>query len=230
MRAVFQVKICGITTVADAEMAVAAGADAVGLNFHPASPRCISLQVAAEICDRLRGQVQLVGVFVDRSEDDVRRYVEQLELDIVQLHGDESLELIDQLQPLPVIRSVRCRETGLQEVSRLLQAVRQLGTQPLAMLVDAYVPGPYGGTGEVLDWATMQLEDGAIEGCPLVLAGGLTADNVGQAIAQVQPAAVDTASGVERQPGCKDIQLVQQFVADAKAGFGSMSESDSGPA
>lgn len=221
----FQVKICGITTLEDARLAVEAGADAIGLNFHAPSPRSVTSNQAAEVCQALQGDVCLVGVFVNWPVDEIRQLANQLGLDAVQLHGDEPAEMIGQLDPLPVIRAVRCREEGLEEVSDVLREANALGRMPTAVLVDAHVDGQFGGTGKQLDWSAMHVRDGKVAGCPLVLAGGLNAENVDKAITQLAPAAVDTASGVERTVGRKDPLLMARFVQAARKAFARLEAS-----
>ena len=218
-----RIKICGITRPADARLAVQAGADAIGLNFYAPSPRSLTLEQAQEICQQLEDNVQRVGVFVNHSEDAIRLHVEELQLDLVQLHGDEPAELIQALQPLDVIKACRCRNPGLDDARQLLAECREREALPAAMLLDAHVPGEYGGTGQVLEWQQFGHLDGALDGCPLILSGGLTADNVATAIEQARPRAVDTASGVESEPGLKDADLLARFIDEAQAAFSELS-------
>ena len=218
----FKIKICGITSAADAGLAATAGADAIGLNFYPPSPRSLTIDEAQEICGQVPGSLKRVGVFVNHQESEIRQHVEILTLDAVQLHGDEPADLVRALHPIPVIRAFRCENGGLSQVREAIHCFRQSGPIPAAVLVDAHVPGQYGGTGQVLPWHQLDLVDGGLDGIPLVLSGGLTADNVAIAIRQARPWAVDTASGVESEPGDKDPDLVARFITQAAAVFSEL--------
>ncbi len=218
----FKIKICGITSSGDASLAATAGADAIGLNFYPPSPRSLTIDQAQEICGQVPASLTRVGVFVNHQESEIRQHVEILTLDAVQLHGDEPDDLVRALHPIPVIRAFRCDDGGLSRVREAIHRFRQSGPVPAAILIDAHVPGQYGGTGQVLPWDQLNLVDGGLEGIPLVLSGGLTADNVASAIHQARPRAVDAASGVESGPGQKDPDLVVRFVAQAAAGLSEL--------
>lgn len=199
------VKICGLTTVADAEQAVAAGADAIGLNFAARSVRRIDASLAAEIARAVKGRTLVVGVFVNTPLDEVRRMIRQVGLGCVQLHGDESPSEVEALLP-HAYKALRVRGPGVED-----EAARFPGEH---ILLDAYVPGEPGGTGARFDWS---LAERLAHHRKVTLAGGLHADNVGRAVAQVQPFCVDVASGVESAPGRKDPRLVERFIAAAKA-------------
>ena len=199
-----------------------AGADAIGLNFYPPSPRSLTIEQAGEIC-QVSGTLQRIGVFVNQGEDEIRRCMESLQLDAVQLHGDEPAELIKALHPIPVIRAFRCKEPGLAEVRNALEALGKMQAMPAAVLLDAHLAGQYGGTGKILDWQQLDPGEGPVDGCPLILSGGLTAENVGTAIRQARPWAVDVASGVESEPGCKDPELLARFVEEAQAATAGLS-------
>ncbi|HUY31163.1 MAG TPA: phosphoribosylanthranilate isomerase [Pirellulales bacterium] len=216
----FRIKICGVTTLADALAAADAGADAIGLNFHPGSSRFVSRDQAAEIAAALPSGIQKVGVFVNPTADDVRHTVERLSLDLVQLHGDEPPEFLARLGEIPVLRAFRLEAGGLPAVSDYLAECRQRDATPAMVLLDAFRVGAYGGTGLSLDWTVAAAYHQFSAAPPLVLAGGLAAANVAQAIAAVRPAAVDTASGVEASPGRKDHAQVAAFVAAAKKALG----------
>lgn len=218
----FRIKICGITTPADARLAVEAGADAIGLNFCEASPRHIDEAAATAICAAIPAGALKVGVFVNASPDDVRRSYDKLGLDLVQLHGDEPPEQLQGLADLPLVRAFRCGPSGLGAVSAYLESCRVLGSPPRMVLIDAFQPGDYGGTGQLAPWDLAARFHDLRFPYPLVLAGGLNADNVIQAIAQVRPAAVDVASGVESSPGVKDVQKVRAFVARASRAFDAL--------
>ena len=212
--AMFRVKICGITSVEGALAAAEAGADAVGLNFYPKSPRYLQPRVAEAVAAALPDGVVKVGLFVNAAEDEIREQFDRLELDLIQLHGDEPPEFVDRLKGLPVMRAFRVGAAGLGSVHEYIQRTEELGCPLRAVLIDSFRKGSYGGTGQVADWATAAAYE-AIP--PLVLAGGLTPQNVAEAIATVRPAAVDTASGVESAPGKKDPAAVRAFVQAARA-------------
>jgi phosphoribosylanthranilate isomerase len=213
---VFRIKICGITTVEDALLAAEAGADAIGLNFYERSPRYVTAERAKEICAALPRGVAKVGVFVNSLPKGVVATAERLGLDAVQLHGDEGPDFLAALGQLPVIRAFRCKEATLDGVRAFLNLCEP-AAHPVAILLDAHAPGGYGGTGQVLDWAAIRREQHKLGGLPLILAGGLTPENIAEAIRIARPAAVDTASGVESAPGKKDSAKVRAFITAAKA-------------
>ena len=221
----FRVKICGITNGDDARMVAAAGADAVGLNFFPASPRFIDVATARTIIENLPPEMTKVGLFVNATAKHIHEIVSQLPLDMIQLHGDEPPEFLAELS-LPVMKAFRIGEAGLLPVVEWLDRCRELGRLPIACLLDAFKPGQFGGTGKTLDWRALAAEKTALRlhiesqklpVVPLVLSGGLNSSNVAEAILMFQPNAVDTASGVENSPGKKDATLVQAFVSAARA-------------
>jgi indole-3-glycerol phosphate synthase/phosphoribosylanthranilate isomerase len=199
------VKICGITTVEDGRLAVAAGADAVGFVFWPKSPRAVLPATARLIAAALPPFVLRVGVFVDASPEEMRRVADEVGLDVVQLHGDEPPEAVA-LAPRRAIKAVRVGPGFLPE-----DALRYTGRAG-ALLVDTRADGleTPGGTGRTFDWSLVRPVRAATPF--LVLAGGLTPDNVGEAIAAVRPDAVDVSSGVESSPGRKDPAKVRAFV------------------
>ncbi len=215
----FHVKICGITSAADARVAADAGADAVGLNFYPKSPRFVSLDQARAIVHALPSDTVKVGVFVNSSPGDVRRVFEDIGLDLVQLHGDETPEDIERLKDLPVVRALRLTGAGLPPLVDYVTGCQDLGVVLEGVLIDSFQRGVYGGTGLTADWPLLCPLNGVLMGVPLILAGGLSPANVAAAIRQVRPAAVDTASGVESSPGQKDPNLVRQFVTAARGAF-----------
>jgi phosphoribosylanthranilate isomerase len=230
----FHVKICGITTLHDARIAASAGADAVGLNFFPKSPRCISQEMAKEIVAALPQRVLRVGLFVNASAADICRVFDRLPLDFIQLHGDEPPEFLGQLGNRPVMRAFRvggnpgdASSARLQPVFDYLDRCREKNVLPAAVLLDAFAKNVYGGSGALTDWTTAAEYAATTrdrkdrrgqpqpKNPPLVLAGGLTAANVAEAIRAVRPAAVDVASGVELSPGRKDPTAVAAFVRAA---------------
>jgi phosphoribosylanthranilate isomerase len=213
----FRIKICGMTSVEDARAAAEAGADAIGLNFYPRSRRFVRPETAARIAAAVPRDVTKVGVFVNATAEEIRRIAELVGLDCVQLHGDEPPALVAQLPPqVAVVRAYRCTVDGLAPLAEYLAACPAHGRALDAVLVDADAGGDYGGTGQAADWSLVARERDALGGTPLVLAGGLTPENVSEAIAQVHPDGVDVASGVESRPGRKDAALVARFVAAAR--------------
>jgi phosphoribosylanthranilate isomerase len=209
------IKICGITNLADAELCAAAGADALGFNFYARSRRCIDVVAARDIISRLPVGVLPVGVFVNHSVQEIRSICERTGISTVQLHGDEPPELAGSLHGLSVMRAFRVGGMGLLPVEEELQRYRDAGIVLRAGLVDAEVAGQYGGSGQTAPWEI--LAAGWKRDWPaLILAGGLTPENISAAIARVQPAGVDVASGVEASFRKKDPSLVSNFIARAR--------------
>jgi phosphoribosylanthranilate isomerase len=203
------VKICGITNLRDALAACEAGADALGLNFYPGSPRGVSSDAAKEIADAIPANVELFGVFVNADLPGIRRIATQLHLDAAQLHGDESSDDVDRLaRELPVFKAVRVG-------SDLSPAVLEKYARAMGFVFDApsTQAGQYGGTGRLADWNVAQQ---AARSHKIILAGGLNAENVASAILQVQPYGVDVASGVESGPGVKNHHQLRKFIQEAR--------------
>ena len=199
------VKICGITNLDDGMAAAEAGADALGFVFCESSPRCISIPAAAQIIRQLPPYAVKVGVFVNASEELVLRTIGECGLNILQFHGDETPEYCVQFGVMS-IKAFRIRD----EAS--LRCLKQYSTD--AWLLDAYVADKLGGTGLTFNW---NLARQARElGRPIFLAGGLTPQNVAEAVRLVQPYAVDVSSGVEASPGRKDHAKVKEFIQAAK--------------
>ena len=225
----FRIKICGVTNVEDALAAVAAGADAIGLNFYPRSPRFVELSQARHIIDALEGRAVAVGVFVNATVEAICETAERLGLDQVQLSGDEPPEMLDELTMIVgdcVLRTFRVAPGGYDAQRVYLETCRELGCVPHRILWDAFDSSAYGGTGRRADWdlAARLVVSGELP--PLVLAGGLRAENVEAAILAVRPVAVDTASGVESSPGRKDPEQFKRFVAAARAAFDKLTSAD----
>lgn len=201
-----RVKICGITNAADAKTAVEAGADALGFIFYEKSPRYVSIQQMAEIAKQIPPFIMRVGVFVNADEDFVGRAIAGGSLSLLQFHGDESPEFCTQFG-LMSMKAFRIRD------EESLNAIPAYPTD--AYLLDAYSSTTLGGTGEKFNW------DLAVEakkfGKPIFLAGGLTPENVADAIRKVQPFAVDVSSGVEQAPGKKDPARVKAFIAAVRS-------------
>ncbi len=220
----FRVKICGITGVDDAAAVAQAGADAVGLNFYAKSVRFVDTDTARAIVAALPPSITKVGLFVNAAADEIRDRLRQLGLDLIQLHGDEPPQLVARLADVPVMKAFRVGPQGLFPVYDYIEQVERLGCRLHAVLLDAFVEGSYGGSGQAADWAAISAYTSARETSrrtlpPLVLAGGLTAENVARAIQTVRPAAVDTAGGVESSPGKKDAAMIKAFVQSAISAF-----------
>ena len=220
----FRIKVCGITTPENGVAVAQAGADAVGLNFYPKSPRSITRGRAAEIIEALPAEIVKVGLFVNAAADEVVDAFDELGLDLIQLHGDELPRFVAGLGGRPVMRAFRLGSGGLAPIEGYLSECGDLGCLPRFVLIDAYQKGSYGGTGQVADWSIARAYPSgeSFMHPPLILAGGLTWENVGDAIRAVEPMGVDTASGVETSPGVKDRELVLRFVRAAAEAFGDV--------
>ena len=206
---VTKLKFCGITRLDDAELAVAAGAWAIGLIFWPRSPRRAQLDAAAEIAAAVKRRAEVAGVFVNATLDHVAQTADAVGLTMLQFHGDEG----------PAYCAEAARRTG----AKVIKAGRvRSGADVQALttfhtdyhLLDSYTAGVPGGTGETFSWEIARAHRGRI---PVILSGGLTPDNVGDAIAAVHPYAVDVASGVELSPGRKDPEKLQAFAAAVRS-------------
>jgi phosphoribosylanthranilate isomerase len=195
-----RVKICGVTRAEDALAAVRLGADALGFNFWPGSKRHVTAAAARGIIARLPPFVTPVGVFVNQLEEEMRAIAAETGIQIFQLHGDEPPELCARL-PLPVVKAI--------PVDQVRALSRLLSYEVSAFLLDTPSRG-YGGSGEPFDWS---LAEGVSEVAPVILAGGLTPENVAAAVRAVRPYAVDVASGVESSPGVKDTARMSRFFA-----------------
>ena len=200
-----RVKICGITRNEDLSAACAAGADALGFVFYAKSPRNLSIERAASLVRALPPFVQSVGLFVDAEPGFVGAVLDAVPLDLLQFHGDETPEYCRQFNR-PYLKAVRVRP-GVDLVKYASDFA-----DARALLLDAYVPGVPGGTGERFDWRLIP----AGLNKPIILSGGLNPDNVAEAVQTVQPWAVDVSSGVESAPGIKDVAKVAAFIERAK--------------
>lgn len=199
-----KVKICGLTNAEDAAVAVEAGADAVGFVFHRKSPRCAETSAVKAIIRELPPFVLPIGVFVNEEPNVVRDVMDSCGLALAQLHGDETAAYCETLGR-PVLKAIRLRDRG----SFLALAEFQGRAGVRGFLVDAFSPDAYGGTGQLADWS-LAAEAAAV--ARILLAGGLTPENVAQAVGQVRPYGVDVSSGVEARPGKKDHAKVRAFV------------------
>jgi phosphoribosylanthranilate isomerase len=202
-----RIKICGITRVEDALQAAECGADGIGLNFAD-SPRRVSPERAGEIMAGVGPFLTGVGVFVDSSVEEVRSALETSWCTVAQLHGSEPADFIPALSPYRVVKAIRVR--GALDES-LLRRYKDAA----AILLDTYVPGQAGGTGRRFDPAVAARL--VKEGWRVIVAGGLTADNVGEVVAAVRPYGVDVSTGVEAAPGKKDPRKVAEFIAAVRA-------------
>jgi phosphoribosylanthranilate isomerase len=203
-----RVKICGVTTPADAELAARLGADAVGLNFYPGSPRCLSEERAAGIIAALPPFVEPIGLMVNTPFAAARTAAGRLGLRTMQIHGDD-VDVVPGDGCRYVIAFALRDAAGLVVIDGYLTACAEAGQLPAALLIDAHVPGAYGGTGQMAPWELLQDYRPRV---PLILAGGLTPENVAEAVRRVRPYAVDVASGVESSPGVKDSDKLRRFI------------------
>jgi phosphoribosylanthranilate isomerase len=206
MKTPVRVKICGITSLEDARMAVAAGADALGFMFHPASPRYVSPEAAGAIARALPPFVARVGVFVNTPADVIQATLETAGLDTLQLHGDESPAFCAAFSRVRVIKAFRVDGPAVLD--------RMQAYTAWAWLLDSHVSGTWGGTGKTFNWDLAR--EAILRGGTVLLAGGLHPDNVRSAVRSVGPYGVDVSSGVESCPGRKDPERVRAFVSAAK--------------
>ncbi len=207
-----KVKICGITNWTDAQRAVSAGADFLGFNFYPASPRYVTPAKARRIVQRLPKRISAVGVFVNEDENKTIEIARAVGLDRLQLHGEESPATVKRLsRTFPVIKAVRVRKSfRASQFSRFKHAS--------AFLLDGFDPNHWGGTGKTFDWRVVPKTNGIVR---IFLAGGIAPENVGEAIRVASPYAVDVCSGIEARPGKKDPRRMKAFmraVAEARKG------------
>jgi len=202
---VLRVKICGITSVEDARQAVAAGVDAIGLVFYDKSPRHVALDQAAQVARAVGPFVTVVGLFVNASAEDIEAVLAVVDLHVLQFHGDETEVFCQQFQR-PYMKALRMRPE--------LDVLQAMSAYPSAsaILLDAYRPGVPGGTGETFDWSRIPEQTDT----PVVLAGGLTPDNIEQALVAVHVYGVDVSGGVEASAGRKNSEKVSAFIARAK--------------
>ena len=199
-----RIKVCGITSATDAQAVVAAGADALGFVFYDKSPRCVEAAVVADIVAGLPPFVTTVGLFVNAGQQKIRETMLAARLDVAQLHGDEQPEDC-RLSPWRSIKALRVKDAA---------SLTGAADYPVsALLLDAWSDDAYGGTGQQFEWQLVQQLNSS---CPVILAGGLTPENVAHAVAAVRPYAVDVSSGVELSPGRKDIEKVKKFIQQVR--------------
>jgi phosphoribosylanthranilate isomerase len=200
-----RIKICGIREPAHARIAAEAGADAVGLVFWGPSPRYVTADEAAAVAAALPPYVSAVGLFVDSPEDEIRRILARVPLDLLQFQGDEPPDFCAGFGK-PFVRAVRMEQgTDLLEYARRFSRAK-------ALLLDAHSPGKPGGTGLTFDWTAIP----AALPMPVILSGGLTPANVGRAVREVRPWAVDVSSGVESSRGVKDPRKIVEFIRSVR--------------
>jgi phosphoribosylanthranilate isomerase len=202
---VTRVKICGITRVEDALAAAHSGADAIGLVFYECSPRCVSTEQARKLVEALPPFVSVVGLFVNAKPEFVHETLANVPLDLLQFHGDELPEYCAQFN-YPYLKAIRVK-AGVD----LLQCASEFMTAK-SLLLDAHVEGVHGGTGTAFDWTLIPKKIPL----PVILSGGLDAENIAEAIKQVRPCAVDVSSGVEADKGIKDAVKIAAFINEVK--------------
>jgi phosphoribosylanthranilate isomerase len=197
-----RVKICGMTRRQDADFAAESGADAIGLVFYPPSPRALTIAQAQDVVSGIAPFVSVVGLFVDPDKEQVSQCLDALPVDIIQFHGNESPAFCEQFAR-PYIKAIRMKPgTDLKQLTEAHSKAR-------GFLLDAYQPGVPGGTGKTFDWSLIADIDR-----PVILAGGLNAGNVQQAIQQVRPFAVDVSGGVESEKGIKSHDKISAFMRE----------------
>ncbi|HQR08733.1 MAG TPA: phosphoribosylanthranilate isomerase [Gemmatales bacterium] len=212
------IKICGLTTEHCVECCLAAGVQTVGLNFYQPSPRAISIETAKQLRKRLPASMQVVGVFVRPTAEELLRTVQEVGLDVVQLHGTEDTywrDFVPPPVPLWLAQGIESL-TDVEQLKTQMKLCRAMNVAVSALLVDAKFSGKHGGTGQLAPWHLLQETTWDL---PVVLAGGLEPGNVRMAIDQVKPSGVDVASGVESSPGVKDGTKVAQFVRNARSAY-----------
>jgi len=224
------IKICGVNDPAVARTISELRPNAVGLNFYEKSVRCVSQEVARQIVDSLPVGIQAIGVFVDPTTAFVQQRVTRCRLGGVQIHAsgpsDSLSELSDAAEEFNARpKRIRAFHVGSRDLNALAEYFDRDSARPFpadAYLVDAQVEGKFGGTGKMVSWDLLRNEYQRQEWPPLILAGGLRPENVGEAIEAVRPWGVDVASGVESSPGIKDVALVERFIEEARRAFAKL--------
>ena len=215
------VKICGIRDESTADQVAQLGPDAIGLNFYPRSPRFVTREIAIQIAQLTAGRVQRIGVFVNQDATEVASLAKDCRLDAVQIHGDESAVQVGKIAHAvggrPIYRAWRMDGESLSGLQEHLEECQAIGIQIAGCLIDARVAGAYGGTGHQVPWEALSRSYRHKSWPPLILAGGLTAENVATAVDAVKPWGVDVASGVESSPAMKDLDLVAAFIKNARS-------------
>ncbi|MDQ8935510.1 phosphoribosylanthranilate isomerase [Acinetobacter rudis] len=207
-----RVKICGITRVEDIHAAVEAGADAIGLVFYAPSPRAVNVEQAKLLAEHIPPYISIVGLFVNADAEEIAQVLQQVPVDVLQLHGDETPEQCQQIAQRTGRRWYKALQVKpASDMVAEITSYQQSGAS--AVLLDAWHPELKGGTGLQFDWSKFPQTD-----FPLILAGGLHADNIQQAITVTQPYAVDVSGGVESAKGIKNQQLIQRFMQGVQGG------------
>jgi phosphoribosylanthranilate isomerase len=201
-----RVKICGITQRQDAEIAIEMGADAIGLVFYEPSPRAVTIAQAKQIVEGLPPFVTVVALFVDADVSFVNACLNEVRIDLLQFHGNESADYCEQFN-MPYMKAIRMKE------NTQLCIEEENYASASALLLDSYKVGIPGGTGETFNWSMITKIDK-----PIILAGGLTVENVAMAIEQVNPYAIDVSGGVEKSKGIKDKQKIRTFMHEVANG------------
>lgn len=208
-------KICGITRPQDIQAAVQAGVDAIGLVFFEPSPRYVNIELATQLAKLIPPYVNIVGLFVNATAEEIAQVLEQVPLDVIQFHGDETAEQCQQIAQYNKRRWYKAiqvkPDATSAEIISTIQQYQQAGAS--AMLLDAWHPELKGGTGHSFDWSQFPKLD-----IPLILAGGLKPENVEDAIQTTQAYAVDVSGGVESAKGIKDQQLIERFMQGVQRG------------
>lgn len=212
-------KVCGLIEAASVRMVVKAKADAIGFNFYSKSKRYVATETAIELRKNIPAHIDVVGVFVNSSPADVIDICEAVHLDVIQFHGDESASDIKAVQDkcpgVKIFRAFRLNHDNFEQTTAELCLLKDTGVHLAAVLVDAFVAGEFGGTGHQLDHDLLKKIPHRWP--PLIVAGGLTSENVADCIRVANPWGVDVASGVESQPGIKNPDKTKRFVIAAKS-------------
>ncbi len=224
------VKICGIQDRATATSIAALAPDAIGLNFYAGTVRHVDATTAAQVASSLPSEIEPVGLFVNDRAESMHDVCRTCSLRTIQLHGNEPPETIRELADRDpayrIIRAWNLGPEGLGPLGDYLNRLRDLKVWPVACLIDARVEGKHGGTGRTVDWELLGREYDHGEWPPMILAGGLSPENVAAAIQTARPWGVDVSSGVESATGVKDFSLVEQFIQSAREAFQSQDRVD----
>lgn len=223
-----QLKFCGFTREEDIDAALRCGVDAVGLNFYSKSPRFVDLETAKRFSARIGDAALKVGIFVDAPVEFILEHLEECQLDVVQLHGDESIGYLERLmaqstsaQSLAIWRAISWRGSDFPEDTMRVEEWRK-AIPSVTFLIDAHDPVNKGGTGKRARWDLLTPRPPVLEGVPFLLAGGITAENAAEAVKLVRPDGIDLASGIERSPGVKDHDLMARVSDAVRSAFESI--------
>lgn len=219
-----RIKVCGLTTEHDVRGIAETQVDSIGLNFVPHSPRCLSLEKGSELAQLAQElDLRTVAVVMNHEAKALEQLCRQIDFDFIQLHGHESPELAEHCLGKPIVKAIswsgRKEERDLATAWKNAAEQQTLTSDLAAFLVDAYAPVEGGGTGKKARWDLLAPRPDALSGVPLILAGGIRDSNVADAISQTRPDGVDTASGVESEPGIKDMAACSRFASNALAAW-----------